>query len=226
MNELPDYNTDRNGIILKEYGRNIQKMAMFVCEEQDDEKRKKLAETLIELMKLINPSVKDGQDFNEKVWSHLHIISEFNLTIPNPPFPAPNKELLDRKPDKVEYSDHKISYRHYGKNVEFLIDKAILLEDKEERDGAIIHIGRLMKRFYTTWNKDNVDDEVILQQIEKLSKKQLTFDINLIKADRLFDSKVKDAYPHRDNHGSHEKHGGTGGGKRKFKKNYKRKHHN
>ena len=107
------------------------------------------------------------------------------------PFPKPSKETLTRKPDKVPYHSNDVKLRHYGRNVELLIEKAINIEDPKEQEIAIIYIGRLMKTFHTTWSKENVEDDVIIKNINKLSKGKLTIDSKMVSENGLFETLYK-----------------------------------
>ena len=143
---MNDYNTIRPALILKEYGRNMQMLIEYIKTIDDKEKRSESAHVLIELMKLINPNAKDTQENSQKLWDDLFIMSDFDLDIDSP-FPMPEKEILNKKPERLGYKGTEIRFKHYGRNIQLLIEKAIELEDPEERDAAIIHIGRLMKSF-------------------------------------------------------------------------------
>ncbi|MGB3466590.1 MAG: DUF4290 domain-containing protein, partial [Cyclobacteriaceae bacterium] len=155
-----EYNTKREFLKLREYGRNVQNLVGKVVEVEDEEKRSRYAYTVIELMKMINPNVKEGPEYEQKVWDDLHIISDFDMNVESP-YPTPDKSILGRKPERVGYKLKNIRFKHYGKNMELFIKKAMELEDPEEREAAVIHIGKLMKTFFAVWNKDNVDDAVI-----------------------------------------------------------------
>lgn len=181
-----EYNTQKADLILKEYGRNVQKLVEYVVTIEDRNERNAFANAMIELMKQINPRMKEGAEYNQKLWDDLFIMSDFKLDV-DAPFPIPDRELLFKKPNPVEYNQRDIFYKHYGHNIELLIDKACQLEDQEEREAAISHIGKLMKIFYGSWNKEVVDDEIILKNIREISKGQLDFDIKRIKAEGLFD---------------------------------------
>jgi hypothetical protein len=181
-----EYNSVRPQLILKEYGRNIQKMVDYLKNLDDKEKRTKSAHTLVELMKLINPTLKENPEYSQKVWDDLFIIAGFELDV-EAPYPAPKPEVLAKKPERLGYVQGAIKYKHYGKNVELLIDKARKLEDAEDREAAVIYIGRLMRSFYNSWNKDVVDESVILKNIKQLSNDELTIDINKVKENNLFE---------------------------------------
>lgn len=186
-----EYNTQREFLKLREYGRNVQNLVEHLKTIKDKDERAKKAATLVELMKLINPDLsKESSEYDQKIWDDLHIISGFELDIDGP-FPTPDKELLAKKPERLKYYSNEIKYRHYGRSVELLIEQAIAMEDPKEKEGAIVAIGRLMKGFYQTWNKDSIEDEQILKNIKQMSKDQLDIDINLVKELGLFDSDKK-----------------------------------
>jgi hypothetical protein len=175
------------GIVLKEYGKNIQKIVDWILTIEDRDQRTRYANTCVELMRQLNPGVRDADEQTTKLWDHLFIMSNFKLDV-DTPHPMPDIAVLGKKPDRVPYNHNNLRYKHYGKNINLLIEQAILKEDGVEKDDAIIYIGRLMKRLYSTWNKENVDDEVIVEHLFELSKKKLQIDIDKVKAERLFDT--------------------------------------
>lgn len=186
-----EYNTERDQLKLREYGRNIQRMAEYLMNVEDKEKRNSYAKTLVELMKQINPNVKDSQDYDQKVWDDLFIMTNFELDVEGP-YDKPEASILTRKPQRMSYSSNNIKYRHFGKSVEILIEQAIALEDPEEKEGAVVTIGKLMKSFYQAWNKDFMEDEQVLKSIKELSNNQLNIDIEKVKEYKLFDMVGRD----------------------------------
>jgi hypothetical protein len=201
-----DYNTGRDPIKLREYGRNVQRMVAYLRTVEDKEKRDSYASTLVELMKQINPNLKDSQEYEQKIWDDLHIISDFSLDIDGP-YPQPDASLLDRKPDRVNYNHNNIKFRHYGRSIEILIDQAIRLEDPAEVEGAVITIGKLMKSFYNTWNKENIEDEQVLKNIRAMSDHKLDIDIEKVKELKLFDMAKPNYDPNRNRNRGGGKHG-------------------
>ncbi|MDH5608457.1 MAG: DUF4290 domain-containing protein [Cyclobacteriaceae bacterium] len=186
-----EYNTRRDHLKLREYGRNVQQMTEYLMKIEDREKRNSYASTLVELMKHINPNVGDTLEYDQKVWDDLYIISNFELDVDGP-YPKPDPAILQRKPDKVLYHSNEIKYRHYGRSIEILVDQAVALEDPEEKEAAIVTIGKLMKSFYQTWNRESIEDEQVLKTIRSLSKNQLSIDLEKIKEGRLFDMLKRD----------------------------------
>lgn len=209
-----EYNTQRNHLKLREYGRNVQNLVAHIKTIEDKEKRNKYAGLLVDLMKMINPEFnKDANEYTQKVWDDLFIISDFDLDVESP-FPIPESTILDRKPDRMKYSSNSITFRHYGKNIEILIKNAVALEDEKEKEGAVIAIGKLMKSFYLTWNKDTIEDEQVLKNIKRLSNDQLDIDINKVKEFGLFDTERKErSYENR----SRTNRSNKGGGKKNFR---------
>lgn len=185
MQDLQEQQTQP--IILKEYGRNTQNIVNYILTIEDRSKRTQYAKTLIELMKQINPGMRDAQDSYQKLWDHLYIMSNFKLDVDSP-YPLPETSIFDKKPMRVGYNMHNLHFKHYGRNIELLIKKAIELTDTEEQEAAIIYIGKLMKRFYGSWNKENIDDAVIVEHLHRMSNNKLKVDVNRVKAENLFDS--------------------------------------
>ena len=186
-----EYNTERNHLILREYGRNVQRMVVYLKTIEDQEKRNSYASTLVELMKSINPNVKDVPEYYQKVWDDLFIISGFKLDVVGP-YPQPAPGVLTKKPEKVSYKYNRIKFKHYGRSLEILISDAMKLTEENEIKGAVISIGRLMKTFYQTWNKEEISDQTILKTIKELSNGQLEMDLEEVMEFKLFDSSKKD----------------------------------
>lgn len=179
------------GIIMKEYGRNVQKIVDYILTIEDREKRTRFAHTLIHLMKQINPHVKEHNETDQRLWDHLYIMSDFRLDVDSE-FPMPERSILGRKPMKVDYNLHNLKFKHYGRNIELLIERAVNTEDPEEKEAATIYVGKLMKRFYASWNKENIEDEMIVSHIELMSGGKLGIDVEKVKANQLFDSQGRD----------------------------------
>ena len=100
--ENMEYNTTRNHLEIREYGRHIQKMVEYVLTLEDREKRQKNAYALIELMGFLNPHLKNVEDFRHKLWDHLFLISDFKLDVDSP-YPIPTRETLKAKPERLSY---------------------------------------------------------------------------------------------------------------------------
>jgi hypothetical protein len=172
ISDKMEYNTDLPHLIISEYGRNIQKMIDFAVTVDNREERNRVAQAIINVMGQLNPHLRDVTDFKHKLWDHIFIISDFKLDVDSP-YPQPTRETFQTKPETVPYPSDAIRYKHYGKTVEALIAKAKEYPDGDEKNALVEQIANLMKRSYLAWNRDSVNDEVILDQLNELSKGQL-----------------------------------------------------
>lgn len=204
---IGEYNTQREGIILKEYGRNVQKLVNYIRTIPDKEKRTKMATTLIELIKQLAPVVKEAHENPQRMWDDLYIIADFNLDIDNP-FTTPDRTILFKKPRKMEYPQSEVRFKHYGKNVERLIKEAIKKEDPAEREEATIYLGKLMKTFYSNWNKETLDDSVIVKDLQIMSQGKLTLNLDKVREDNLFEKLYRERKNPRPNGGNENREGG------------------
>lgn len=174
-----DYNTTRAPLLYSEYGRNIQNMVKYIKTLESKEERNKHAQAVIDLMGFLNPHLRDVADFKHKLWDHLFIIAGFDLDVDSP-YPIPSKESLDTKPQRVPYPLNKIKYKHYGKTVELMIEKAkSITEEPERKSNMVASIANFMKMSYVTWNKDSVSDDTIISDLKLLSKGELVLDENI-----------------------------------------------
>ncbi|MFD2932740.1 DUF4290 domain-containing protein [Spirosoma flavum] len=172
---------------MKEYGSSIQKLVDNMVNIEDRSTRTRYAHILIELMRQIHPNMKDGQDYYNKLWDDLYIMSDFTLDVDSP-YPPPSEESLGKKPQRVPYNTHNLKFKHFGRNVDLLIAKAVALEEPEERRAFVSYLTRLMRTFYQAWNKEAVEDETIYQSLIELSKGKLFDDIKLIREQGLVEA--------------------------------------
>lgn len=162
------YNTERVKLYIPEYGRNVQKMVDYLKTIEDREKRNEQARAIVKVMEIINPAVHLQDNYEQKLWDHLHIISGFNLDVDSP-YPAPAPESLHEKPKMVPMAGKPIKATHYGRNIENFIELIAGMEDGEQKISMIRTLATYMRQQYLIWNKDSVSDATIFQDIERLS---------------------------------------------------------
>jgi hypothetical protein len=171
------YNSQLKPITQPEFGRNIQRMIEKAIAEPNREVRNKMAKAIIEIMAQLTPHLRDAADYKHKLWDNLFIISNFRLDVDSP-FPKPNVETLEAKPDRVNYPNTNIKFRHYGKTIENLVNKARTMPNGEEKSIFVEMVANMMKKSYLAWNRDTVTDDVILDQLSQMSKGELKLDPN------------------------------------------------
>ena len=175
-----DYNSTRNKLLLTEYGRNVQNMVKYIVALPTKDERNRYAAVVIEWMGFLNAHLRDVADFKHKLWDHLHIISNYELDVDSP-YPKPTPEAIHLKPEPLKYPHQRIRYKHYGKTIELMIEKAKSIEDPERKKYMVQSIANFMKMAYVQWNKDSVADESILADLVAMSRGELQVDesINL-----------------------------------------------
>src|SRR5690606_12233892 len=179
-----DYNSTRPKLILAEYGRNVQNMVDYICTLPTKEERNRHAQVVIDMMGFLNPHLRDVADFKHKLWDHLHIISDFKIDVDSP-YPIPERGAIHPKPETLGYPQHRIRYKHYGHTIETMIEKAKSMPDSDKKMNMTLAIANFMKMAYVTWNKDAVEDDLIISDLRELSggDLQLGPDISLTKLD-------------------------------------------
>lgn len=213
-----EYNTARVPIILKEYGRNVQKLVDYIRNNPDKTKRTEMAHTLIELIKQLAPIAKEAPENPQRNWDDLYIIADFNLDLDSP-YPVPDREVVFAKPVRMSYPQQEVKYKHYGKNIERLIKEAVKKESQEERDDAIIYLGKLMKTFYSNWNKETLDDSVIVRDIRVISQGKLDVSIEKVREDNLFEKLYREKKKQGPGGGNDDRNERGGGGGRRDNRN-------
>ncbi len=166
------YNTEKERLILPEYGRNIQEMVNLIKNIEDREERNSAAHYIIDVMGNINPHLRDVNDFKHKLWDQLYQMADFDLDIDSP-YPTPVRETFEAKPKQIPYVTEKLHYKYLGRIMQKLIDAAVEIEDKEEQNNLVNLLTTHMKKLYVIWNKDDVNDEYIFDKLNELSKGEL-----------------------------------------------------
>ena len=164
-----EYNTQREPLKMSEYGRNILKMVEGLRDIPDREKRTEQARAIIKTMEILNPQVRQQENWEQKLWDHLYMIAGFDLDVDSP-YPCPVKEDFETKPVPLPMKGTKIRATHYGRNIEKILDLLAAEPDGEVKTQMIRSLAIYMRQQYLIWNKDSVSDETIFADIEKLSE--------------------------------------------------------
>jgi len=167
-----EYNTVRPKMLIPEYGRNVQKMIDFAMSIGDRDERNRAARAIIEVMGQLNPHLRDVDDYRHKLWTHLFIMSDFQLDVDSP-YPVPSRESLEEKPDRLKYPKNKIRYGHYGYHLERMINQLSEVNDPEQKQEITSRLANVLKKWYLSYNNDTVENQVIMDQLAELSKGKL-----------------------------------------------------
>jgi len=206
-----EYNTEREKLIIPEYGRHLQKMINHTVTIEDRDERNKVAKSIIAVMGNLQPHLRDVPEFQHKLWDQLVIMSDFKLDV-DAPFPILTKEKLQERPEPLEYPQNFPKYRFYGNNIKRMIDVANSWEEGDLKTALVYTIANHMKKCYLNWNKDTVEDSVIFDHLFELSNGK----INLIgSSEDLTDSSNL-------MRGKKKKH--SGGGKKNYRSRGKKRY--
>jgi hypothetical protein len=194
-----EYNTEREHLIIPEYGRHIQKMINYATTRETKEERNKVAKAIIAVMGNLQPHFRDVPDFQHKLWDQLFIMSDFKLDVDSP-YEKPEREVLEARPEPLKYPQNHPKYRFYGNNIKTMIDVANTWEEGEMKEALVYTIANHMKKCFLNWNKDTVEDSVIFNHLYELSdgkinlknsSEDLTDSSSLMKTKRKFNKNTK-----------------------------------
>ncbi len=185
--------TPTQTLLKREYGQAVYDLAQRLLSFDDAAERTRQAQLVVNLMVKVHPTARELPDPQPRLWHHLLMLcaGHLDVEVPYELPPVGPDDLTSLPPEKMVFRLRIPKQRHYGRNIETLVQHATRLTDPEDRIAAIVTIGRLMKAFYRTYNKDAVTDATILKHLGELSENRLN-DIPLerIQQERLFDSQL------------------------------------
>ncbi len=170
-----EYNSTRNKLILPEYGRNVQNMIAHAMKIEDRTTRNRAAQAIIEVMGQLNPHLRDVDDYRHKLWTHLFVMSDFQLDVDSP-YDMPNREVLSEKPARMTYPKSKIKYGHYGKYTQDILLTAKDITDSGEKEFLKNSMANFMKKLYLSHNNESVENNVIANNLKELSEGELVLE--------------------------------------------------
>ncbi|MBU2938814.1 DUF4290 domain-containing protein [Lacinutrix sp. C3R15] len=204
-----EYNTEREHLIIPEYGRHMQKMINHAKTRETKEERNKLVKAIISVMGNMQPHLRDVPDFQHKLWDQLFIMADFDLDVDSP-YPKPSREEVYASPEPLKYPQNFPKYRFYGNNIKTMIDVALTWEEGEMKEALVFTIANHMKKCFLNWNKDTVEDDVIFNHLYDLSNGKINLkgtNEDLSDASSLLRSKKK--YNNTNTKKTHHKKGGS-----------------
>ena len=170
-----NYNNKRRRLYLPEYGRHIHEMVDHLMTIEDRDERNRQAKAVIAVMGNLQPLLRDTADFAHKLWDHLFIMSDFQLDVDSP-YPRPTRDELQMMPRKLEYSQGRISQKHYGKYVAKMFDNLRKESDTEAQHDAIEKLARYMRSKSFEYNQEHPNNEVIIKDIKRMSEGGIEID--------------------------------------------------
>ena len=167
------YNTQREKLILPEYGRGIQEMVDICLEIEDRAERQQCAETIVAIMAGMNPNVRQLPDYEHKLWDQLAILSDYQLDI-DYPFEIVKPEEITAKPKPLKYPMHRIRYRHYGHLTEEFARRLKEMPEGTDQQELTSMLANFMKRSLYNWNRDAMDERKVKTDLEHYTDNKAT----------------------------------------------------
>ncbi len=188
-----EYNTKRNKLIIREYGRNIQKLVEDCVKIEDRKERTRTAYAIVRIMSDVvnskensNETNRNNEDFWNKLWDHLFIMSDYQLDVDSP-FPKPVPDTSEREFIKPSYNNkNKVRFRTYGVNMQNLIRKVSEYPENVRQQYAP-SLANYLKMMYLTYNRNSVNDQLIRHQLSELSNEKINLpeDFNFVNTKEL-----------------------------------------
>ena len=181
-----DYNTQREKLVLSEYGREIQKMVDVAIGLPTKEERMRCAKTIIRQMEMKNPQVRQSENYQQTLWDHLYLMSGKQLDI-DWPYDVNNAEKISTKPQPMAHpqSENISRYRHYGRLIGDVLEKLKTMPEGPERDELVRVTANQMKRDLLTWGHGSMDDERIADDLARFTDGKIQIDLSSFRLDRI-----------------------------------------
>ncbi|MCR4603227.1 MAG: DUF4290 domain-containing protein [Prevotella sp.] len=172
-----DYNTQREKLIMPEYGREIQKMVDYAVSLADRNERLHCAKTIVKLMETKVPQIRENSNYQQTLWDHLYLMSGKQLDI-DWPYDVSQAERIHSKPAPMAKPSNGIHLRHYGRLVEELWERLKAMPDGAERDELTRQTANQMKRDLMLWGHGSIADEKVADDLAYYTDGKIQLDLN------------------------------------------------
>ncbi len=179
-----DYNTQREKLILPEYGREIQNMVDHAVSLPTKQERQLCAETIVAIMDRMYPQNRENADYKQKLWDHLAIMSDFKLDI-DWPYNVEQAKRMATKPQPMDYPMTRIPVRHYGKMLFEIFEQLKQMEPGEERDHLVRLAANQMKRNLYQWSHGSCDDEKVASDLARFTNGKIQIDLDSFRFEKM-----------------------------------------
>ena len=149
-----DYNTQRERLVLPEYGREVQQMVDYCVSLKSRAERQRCANTIIAVMERMMPHTYENKDYRQKLWDHLALMSGFQLDIDYPCDITEAQKMLKNLPNGAE------------------------------RTELTRLAANQMKRDLVLWGHGSSDDEKVASDLADYTDGKIQLDLETFKFDR------------------------------------------
>ena len=178
-----DYNTQREHLVLPEYGREVQQMVDYCVSLKSRAERQRCANTIIAVMERMMPHTYENKDYRQKLWDYLALMSGFQLDIDYPCDITEAQKML-QKPAPMRYPMKRIPVRHYGNMMFEVFELLKNLPNGAERTELTRLAANQMKRDLVLWGHGSSDDEKVASDLADYTDGKIQLDLETFKFDR------------------------------------------
>ena len=188
-----DYNTQREKLVLPEYGREIQKMVELAVSLPTKEERNLCAQTIIKQMENKNPQLCTTPNYEQTLWDHLFLMSHKQLDI-DWPYDVNDAEKILSKPQPMKHPvhDEQAQLHHYGRLLTQVFEKLKTMPEGAERDELVRQTANQMKRDLMAWGHGSIEDEKVADDLARFTDGKIQIDLQTFRFDRMDTSGISD----------------------------------
>ena len=179
-----DYNTQREKLILPEYGREVQQMVDHCVSLPDRAERQRCAQSIVAIMERMMPPAYDAESHRHKLWDHLAIMSDFKLDI-DYPYDVSQAQHITERPKPMPYPMKRIPVRHYGSMMFEIFEMLKTMPAGHEREELTRLAANQMKRDLMQWGHGSVDGEKVASDLAQFTDGRVQIDPDTFKFDKI-----------------------------------------
>lgn len=185
-----DYNTQREQLVMPEYGREIQDMVKYAMTIGDKEERQRCAEAIVAIMGRMSPDDKSAEGYDRKLWDHLALLSGFQLEV-DYPYDVSQAAKIAQRPEPMEYPMKKIPVRHYGSMLFGMFEKLKAMEPGKERDALAQLVASQMHRCLLQWGHGSCAEEKVADDLARYTDGKVQLDVDAFRLVKITESSAK-----------------------------------
>ena len=175
-----DYNTQREALVMPEYGREIQKMVDHAIGLPTKEERLRCAKAIVRQMENKVPQIRENANYKQTLWDHLYLMSHKALDI-DWPYDVSGAEKFHAKPQPMKLPQTDIRLRYYGRLVQEMLQKLKTMPKGYDYDELVRLTANQMKRDLIQWGHGSIDDEKVADDMARLSDGAVQLDLNSLR---------------------------------------------
>ena len=181
-----DYNTQREKLVMPEYGREIQKMVEVAISLPTKEERNRCAQAIVHQMENKNPQLRTTPNYEQTLWDHLYLMSHKQLDI-DWPYDVAEAEKLLSKPQPMQHPvhDEQAHLRHYGRLLTKVFEKLKTMPEGDERDELVRQTANQMKRDLMAWGHGSIEDDKVADDLARYTDGKIQIDLQSFHFERM-----------------------------------------